>query len=76
MPVQLDKFLFMGLMALFILAGVVFLTWRYIKYQRKHSHSGTEAGGGEAGGTKKRVSAFSKMRAKKEERARRQQELV
>ena len=76
MPVQLDKFLFMGLMALFILAGVVFLTWRYIKYQRKHSHSGTEAGGDEAGGTKKRVSAFSKMRAKKEERARRQQELV
>ena len=76
MPVQLDKFLFMGLMALFILVGVVFLTWRYIKYQRKHSHSGTEAGGGEAGGTKKRVSAFSKMRAKKEERARRQQELV
>ena len=62
-------------MALFILVGIVFLVWRYLKWSRKHSHAGNAEAGGE-GTTKKRVSAFSKMRAKKEERAKRQQELV
>ena len=61
-------------MALFIIVGIVFLTWRYIKWSRKHSHAGNEAGGEAT--KKKRVSAFSKMRAQKEERAKRQQELV
>ena len=69
------RYVFMGLMCLFILAGMIFLVWRFLKWRKKQMEK-QEAAAKPEGTQHKRGSVFSKMKQKKHERDKERPNLV